>query len=229
MKNFISILSLMLIFGTAFGGVFDSDAMSKLGQELNVGLEEIKEESEWDKKEKKAKADMEYKEQIRQAKIALQRDMENFIRQHSATIAVSDFYRENYIHKTPACEFNLYYMETGNKGNRLFYRCPVKVPLSRYKEVQDYRLIGKESSYDSILYILSSSADYRKGVGVNFTFPPEHRQANCLGYSFFFFENPKEDLKKNNAQAVSLEFIKLKTWKIDDYIEDSNFVCEEGR
>ncbi len=230
MKGFIFVLSFMFLFTVSFGGMFDSDAMNNLAQELNAGLEEVKEESEWDIKEKKAKAEMKYKDKIRQAKIAMQRDIEKFIRQKSATFAGEDFYRENYIHKTPACEFTLYYMDTADIGDRLYYRCPVKVPsiIGNTKEVQDYRLIGK-NNFDKGLYMLVAGEDLDKGVGVNFTFPPNHKQTNCLGYTFYFFENPKQDIKKGNGKQVELDFTELKTWKLEDYIEEEAFVCEEGR
>ncbi len=231
MKKFIFILSVMLFCNAGFGGIFDSGAMNDLAEELNSGLEEIKEESEWDRKEKQAISDMEYKDKIRQAKIAIQREIEKFIRKESASLAGEDFYRENYLFKTSACEYTLYAMDVRDIGERLFYSCPVKVPnlFGNSKEVEDFRYIGKNSSYDKTLYMLSATEDFRKGVGVNFIYPPNHRQENCLGYSFYFFENPKVDLKKNNYKPIPLEFEALKTWYVDDYVDDPDFVCEEGR
>ncbi len=225
-KLLVAVLPIFVLSVFASAERINDDTMAKLGKEVNAGLQQVKKDSE-------SKKDP--KEQIKQAKEQLRKSIVRFMDGFSPepeTVMFSNIYSEDFVEDMPSCEYSLFVLDPGYSLNKIFYKCPFKVQepgiiFSHEKTIDDYRyIIGNMANRGNLMFVLSPSKDFRDGSGLNIYFPPKEFHGNCQDDAVYYFETPKNDIKQKPDVKIPLEFKKLKTWKVNDFIEDKSIRCE---
>lgn len=224
-KIAVAIMSVLILSLFVFAGRFDNEKMSNFGKEVNKTLEQAKKASEI--------GNTSEKELIRQAREQIRKDMMNYLKgfaPESETMFYGEYYLENALDKIPQCEYTVYYLDAGYAVNHLFYQCPTQIVkrgifFLHVKDINDYRYVKGNFNKGTILFVLGDPSGYHDGRGLNVVYPPKKHYKECEDDAIYFFKEIKDDIEQKPDLKIPLQFKKLKTWKVNDYLKDTKALC----